>query len=429
MTTEYLLNLEAREGGTVNRRAFLRTMAAGTVAMSWPQQLSLHAAEMRKREMSCILLWMNGGPSQFDTFDPKPDHVHGNGVPVIRTAVPGIQIAASWPKTAAVMKDAAIIRSMTSAEGDHQRGVIHLLTSYRLDPLIKYPRLETIVAKEIGDPMGDLPNFVLVGGGGGDEGFLGVKHAPFVVNGAGGVPANIHPGGGMTPQRLDKRVELMKKLERDYAASGHQALVTDRQGLYDQNKRMMLSPKLKAFDVRQEPNFAKARERYGNTSFGESVLMARRLVEHGVTCVTVTIGSWDTHGNNKVAQKRLSDTVDPALGALLSDLKERGRLDRTLVIWMGEFGRTPKIDEDANGRGHWPHVFSVVLAGGGIKGGQVIGASTPDGTAVKDRRVTVPDLHCTIYKALGIDPRKRNRANSQRDAELVRGGEAVGELL
>jgi hypothetical protein len=449
MESTQALNTQPGTGNLVNRRGFLKSLTAGVAGgmmLNWNQQIALHADFLRKRDMALIVLWMAGGPSQFDTFDPKPDlrpdfkkyrggGPNGGGVPVTQTAVPGIQIAASWPKTAAIMKDVAVVRTMTHRQGDHQLGAIYGMTGYPADPVIKYPRLETVVAKEIGSPDNDLPTFIKMGVDNHairlGPGYLGRQYDGLQLKKAGELPENVGLAG-VTPQRLANRVELMKELERDYAASGHEALVREHQDLYKNSKRLMLTSKLKAFDLRQEPDFAKTRERYGNTQFGDEVLLARRLVEHGVTTVFVAKGGWDTHGDNTNSCKKLSAIVDPALAALLSDLKDRGRLDRTLVLWMGEFGRTPDYQGGSpgkEGRDHYPRAYSVALAGCGIKGGQVIGATTPDGKEVKDRPVTIEDLYCTIYKALGIDPRKRNQASADRSPQLVRGGEPVNELF
>jgi uncharacterized protein (DUF1501 family) len=217
----------------------------------------------------------------------------------------------------------------------------------------------------------------------------------------------------------------MGKLEKDFADAGGEQLVIDHKAVNDTAARMVLSPHLKAFDLSQEK--AKVRDAYGRTPFGQGCLLARRLVETGVTCVEVVSNGWDTHQNNYDGHKRLAGGVDPGYATLLSELKERGLLEKTLVIWMGEFGRTPRINGN-KGRDHYPRAFNAALAGAGVKGGQVIGATDRNGTSVSKRPVTVPDLFCTLYQALKINPRKNNHA-AGRPIRIIEGGNAVKEVF
>jgi uncharacterized protein (DUF1501 family) len=220
-------------------------------------------------------------------------------------------------------------------------------------------------------------------------------------------------------------LKLMDKLEKDFAEGGGEALVADHRELNHTAARMVLSPRLAAFDLGKEK--AAVRDRYGRTPFGQGCLLARRLVEAGVTFVEVVSSNWDTHRDNFTGHKNLAGTVDPAFAALVGDLKERGQLGRTLVVWMGEFGRTPRINA-LGGRDHYPRVCNVALAGAGVKGGQVIGATDGKGMGVEERPVSVPDLFCTLCAALRIRPRKQNLANG-RPIKIVEGGEAVKEVF
>jgi uncharacterized protein (DUF1501 family) len=432
MTLQSLMHVRTSGAGVVSRRSFLRRVAVGTAAglgvLGWKDAVTLHADELRKNGMACILLFMRGGPSQFETFDPKPGKDHGGPTKAIPTAVSGIDIAEHWPQTAKVMKDIALIRSMTNKEGEHQRATYQMHTGYVPLASIKHPSLGAIVASEIAPPEFDLPHFVSVGNrfttiG---SGFLGMQYAPFVVQNAQQMPTNVELPGGVNDKRFTRRLGLLKDLEQDFADAGGAPRVEEHRAVYESARQMVLSPQLKAFDVSREKDAV--RDRYGRNAFGQGCLLARRLVESGVTFVEVESNGWDTHQDNFNRVKSLADGVDPAFAALVGDLKERGMLDRTLVIWMGEFGRTPRVNPNT-GRDHYPRAFNVALAGGGVRGGQVVGRTSDDGTDVKERPVTVADLFCTFCQALKINPRKENIGTLGRPIKLVDGGAPVKELF
>jgi hypothetical protein len=326
------------------------------------------------------------------------------------------------------MKDLAVVRSMTNKEGEHQRATYQLHTGYVPMGSVKYPSFGSVVAAELGTPEFDLPHFVSIGNRAATigSGFLGMSVAPFVVTNAAQMPNNVALPQGVNPKRFGRRLDLLEGLEQDFAEAGGGPRVEDHRSLYGNAKQMVLSPRVKAFDVSQESDAV--RDRYGRTPFGQGCLLARRLVEEGVTFVEVESNGWDTHQDNFSRVKTLSEAVDPAFAALIGDLKERGLLDRTLVIWMGEFGRTPRINPNT-GRDHYPRAFNLALAGAGIKGGQVIGATSADGTEVKSRPVRVPDLFCTFCQALKINPRKENMSTLGRPIKIVDGGTPVKELF
>lgn len=431
MTAQILDHVQMSKAGALNRRTFLRGLTAGALGtgmLGWKDQLTLHAEELRKRGMACILLFMRGGPSQFETFDPKPGSKVGGPTKAISTAVNGIEIAEHWPNMAKVMKEVAIVRSMTNREGQHQRATYQLHTGYVPAGGIKHPTFGSAVASEIAPDDFDLPHFVSIGNRFNtlSSGFLGMKFAPFVVGNPTQMPNNVSLPNGITPRRFERRVELMKDLEEDFAKSGGERLVESHRILYEGAAQMVKSPRMTAFDVSKEKT--SVREKYGQNAFGQGCLLARRLVESGVTFVEVMSNGWDTHNDNFNRVKTLSNQVDPATAALISDLKERGMLDRTLVIWMGEFGRTPRIN-GRTGRDHYPRAFNLALAGGGIKGGQVIGKTTADGTTVAERPVRVEDLFCTFCKSLKINPRKENLSLEGRPLKIVEGGKTVEELF
>ncbi|MFV0445403.1 MAG: DUF1501 domain-containing protein [Planctomycetaceae bacterium] len=410
----------------VTRRSFLHRVSAGAIAagsLSFVDLLSLQADELRRQGRAIILLWMAGAPSQFETFDPKPDHENGGGTAAIKTTVPGIQIAQGWEQTARVMDDLAIVRSMTNKEGNHQRATYQLHTGYIPSGSVKHPSFAACVAQQRRDPQLDLPSVVSVGATEG-AGFLGVDYEPFVVQNPGQMPANV--GSPVGTQRLERRLSLFNRLESNFAARGGKTVVENQKQLYDKAAGLVLSPQTRAFDISAEPQ--RLRSEYGDTNFGKGCLLARRLVEAGVTFVEVRMNGWDTHDDNFGRTKTLAGEVDPAFATLIRDLKSRGMLDRTTVVWTGEFGRTPRVNA-RDGRDHYPRVFSSVLAGGGIRGGQVIGASSADGSAVEDRPVTVPDFLCSLCHSLQINPRHENISPLGRPMKVVDGGEVVTELF
>jgi uncharacterized protein (DUF1501 family) len=251
-----------------------------------------------------------------------------------------------------------------------------------------------------------------------------VKFAPFVVTDPTKPPDNLTPP--VAAGRLGRRLELLKELEAPLSRTGAAPLVRDHQTLYDQTARLALSPRTAAFDLNREPT--KTRDQYGRSAFGQGCLMARRLVEAGVPFVEVQSPGWDTHANELPSLKKLIPPVDQGTAALLADLKARGLMERTLVVWMGEFGRTPRVNTAA-GRDHYPQAFTVALAGAGVQAGRVIGATDKDGVAVADRPVTVSDLFCTFCKALAIDPRHENESNVGRPLKVVERGQPVDEVF
>jgi hypothetical protein len=414
----------------VHRRDFLRVAAAAGVTaggMSWTDAICLSTEQLRERGMACILLWMGGGPSQFETFSPKPGHSNGGETKAISTAVAGIQIADSLPRVARVMNELAIIRSMTSKEGSHPRASFLLHHGYLPMGGVKFPTLGSHVAHQIGDPNFDLPNFVRIGGRSsesGGAGFLGVDYDPLVLQNPERRPENTEP---LTrDDRHARRLWLLDSIESNFGAAEGADIVADHRKLIRKSSRMILSPRMTAFDLDKESD--KMRDAYGRTRVGAGCLLARRLVEAGVTFVELDVGGWDTHEDNFNRVRERNALIDGPMAQLVTDLDERGLLERTLVIWMGEFGRTPQINPRA-GRDHFPRAFNVVLSGGGIRGGQVVGETDSGGNEVTDRPVTVSDLFRTIYSALGIDANHENVSRIGRPIKLVDGGEVIHELL
>jgi hypothetical protein len=414
----------------VHRRDFLRVAAAtgaAAGAMSWTDAICLSADDLRKRGMACILLWMGGGPSQFETFSPKPGHANGGETKAISTSVSGIQIADTLPNCARVMDNLAIVRSMTSKEGSHPRASFLLHHGYLPMGGVKFPTLGSQVAHQIGDAKFDLPSFVRIGGrrtdaGGG--GFLGVDYDPFVLQNPEAKPENTQPA--TRDERYARRLKMLDRVEADFGALEGADIVADHRKLIRKSSEMILSPRMEAFDLAKESD--KMRDAYGRTQFGAGCLLARRLVEAGVTFVEVNLEGWDTHEDNYNRTKARNEIFDQPMAQLITDLRQRGMLDRTLVIWMGEFGRTPRINARA-GRDHYPRAFNLVLAGGGVRGGQVLGETDAGGVEVTERPVTVNDLFRTVYTTLGIDADHENMSRIGRPIKLVDGGEVIRELL
>ena len=417
---------------TLSRRGFLYGASAAAVAAgtNFRDVMSLRADELRQQGRAMILLFMQGGPSQMETFDPKPGTEHGGPTTAISTAVSGIQIAEGWEQTAKQMKDIAIIRSMTNKEGEHQRAVYQMHTGYIPSGSVKHPSLGANIAKELAPPTErDLPAVVSIGDRGGNgmgAGFLGVDYEPFHIAGpsVGNMPDNVAPTVG--DKRFTRRLGLLDKLEGEFAARGGETVVSNHRRIYDKSAKLVLSPLTKTFDLSQES--AETKERYGKSDFGKGCLLARRLIETGVTYVEVRLNGWDTHQDVFDGVKGLASKCDPALAALIADLKERGLFEKTLIVWTGEFGRTPKINP-RTGRDHWPRNFNALMAGGGIKGGQVIGESAKDGMGVLKDPVSVSDLFNSICKSLDINPTKENMSPIGRPLKIVDGGRPVSQLF
>ena len=424
------VDLNLRQGRIVRRRDLLRAipLAAGlTGSLSWPDLMALHASQLRQRGMACILLWMQGGPSQFETFSPKPDHSNGGDTQAISTAVAGLQISDNLPQTAEVMDEVCLIRSMTSREGSHPRATYLLHTGYLPTASVKYPTFGSIVAKQNGNPTSDLPSFVRIGARGRRSpgaGLLGVEHDPFNITDPRRAPDNT--AVPTAESRYRRRLGLLSKLESEYEQSGGEKQVGDHRKLYEKASQLVLSPRMNAFDVAREPD--RVRESYGDSQFASGCLMARRLIEAGVTFVEVHAGNWDTHQDNFNRSKELCGQIDQPYAALIRDLRGRGLLDRTLIVWMGEFGRTPRINP-RGGRDHYPRAFSAALAGGGVRGGQVIGATDAGGQTVADRPVGVADLFRTLCHSLKIDADGENMSSIGRPIPFVDGGELVDEVF
>ena len=388
------------------------SLTAGGLLSGWLARLANAAEENTPK--SCILLWMAGGPSHLDTFDLKPDapkNIRGDFEP-IATSVPGIEISEYFPRLAKQMEHAALLRGMSTVESDHQLASYHVHTGYQKRAGgIAFPSLGSIVSRELGQRDFPLPNFVCVGNGARSatrSGFLGPDHQPLDVTNPDRGTDFLDPLTSTT--EFQRQYDLLRRFDTAFQETYRADAAVAHRATVDRAVKLMTSKQKQAFDLTQESD--EVRERYGKGSFGQGCLMARRLVETGVRFVEVVSGDgvgWDTHRDNFPRTKALSQDVDVGMSALLEDLHERGRLDSTLVIWMGEFGRSPQTTS-GGGRNHWARAWSSVLAGGGIRGGQVIGKTDRTASEVIDRPISVVDFLATVCSQLGIDHKKNNRA-------------------
>lgn len=401
------------------------------------------SAQPMRTAKSCILLWLDGGPSHLETFDLKPDapaEVRGPFAP-IATSVPGISICELLQETAKLTQHLSIIRSMTSPLGEHGIANHYLLTGYKPTPSLQYPGFGSVVS-HVGTNATSLPaNVAIPEARGGGAGFLGESFAPFETKGDPSTPdfrvRNLELYPDVDEARLLRRRDFLQQFDRQQKAMESAGRLQPDATELDQAFRMITSQQAKqAFDLSQEPD--ELRAKYGPRMFGQSCLLARRLVERGVPFVTVTNTGWDTH-EGLITQLKLgysgakvgvglAPTFDLGFSALIADLADRGLLEETLVVGMGEFGRTPKLNT-RGGRDHWPRVFSVVLAGGGVRGGQVIGSSDRVGESPSDNPVTPADLAFSIYSLLGIDPHRELRTSDGRPIPINQGGQMIKGLV
>ncbi len=388
--------------------------------------LARAAEKERTPAKSVIVLWMGGGPSQLETFDPKPGTNIAAGTKAINTTSKGVQLASGLDQLADQMQHLALVRSLWSKEGDHERGTYTVKTGYRPDPTVIHPSLGAIVCHDTPGAGVEIPRHVSImpnewparGGA------FGAEFDAFKVFD----PKDKVPD--VTPQvpneRFDQRLEDLKVVEEAFAKGrGKRVEATGHKETMERARKMMSSDQLKAFDVSLEPSAV--RKEYGDSPFGRGCLAARRLIEVGVRCVEVTLTGWDSHANNHEICMRLKGVLDPGFAALIRDLKARGTLKDTVILCIGEFGRTPQMNA-LSGRDHWPHSFSAALAGGSIRGGVVVGESDPAGGKEPKDKQPVANLHATVLKALGINWEKTFRSSIGRTFRRSE-GEPIKELV
>jgi hypothetical protein len=410
-----------------SRRDALRLALAGGSLTGWLPVLAARPAAATARARACIVLWMDGGPPHTDTFDMKPDVAECGIYKDIPTAVPGIRVSELLPKFAGQMAHAAVVRGMSTVENEHLRARVHLRTGYRSGQGgLTYPSLGSIASEAIGEPDFPVPNYVAVADvrdRSHGPGFLGPRHQPLFVHDPKRGVENLRAMVALPA--VDGRLGLLDELERGFAGEYQVPLSQTHRSVYERAVRLMRTEKARAFDLTLEP--LKTRAAYGESSFGQGCLLARRLVETGVKYVEVGLGGWDTHFENNEAVKRLCGTLDQSMTTLVTDLKLRGMLDSTLVIWMGEFGRTPTFK--GKGRDHYARAWSTVFMGGGVAGGRVVGRTDATGATVADRPVSAADFFATVCELLGIDyETERDTPGGRPLPRVEKGGKPVREL-
>jgi len=424
----------------MKRRHFMQhvaTAAATIPALSFLNHLRANAATVRANQKACILMWMGGGPPTIDLFDLKPGSKNGGEFSPIDTSAPGVQICEHLPETAKVFQDLSLIRSMSTREADHNRGRYYMHTAYVPNPTVTHPTFGSVVSHALSPERTSLeiPAFVSIGGGSGDAGFLGMTHAPFAVDSSGRIR---NEPTKENKRRLPARLTMLEEIESGFIKSRRGDLPKDHLNVYRNAVDLMTSPQMAAFDANQaaptlglQAESDQIRELYGQNAFGRGLLMARRLVEVGVPFVEVNMGGWDLHQNvfQRLQNQKLPE-LDQGIAGLVQDLKQRGMLDDVVIVWMGEFGRTPRINQNV-GRDHWAASWTTMLGGGGLNNGRAIGATDRDGIRITDdSKAFLPgDVWATVAYALGIPLNTQHTSKRGRPMKLANGGTPIKELI
>jgi len=437
-----------------SRRQWLRAASLGLLGASasgWFPLLADQLAADPQRRRHCILLWMTGGPTQTDTFDMKPGHTNGGQFKEVATKVPGLRFSEHLPKLGEMADRLAVVRSLSTKEGDHGRGTFVVRTGQKPLGPIQYPTIGSSLSKSLAREDDAVPHYVSISPyrafnqAAYSPGFLGPRYAALTVGATDGLQTAAQQAAagyaelkvddltpGVDRSQFGGRVDLWRKLESGFVASHRGASPAAHQTVYERALKLMDSSAAKAFDLSEEP--AAVRDAYGRGRFGQGCLMARRLIESGVSFVEVTLGSlsentfgWDTHLNNFPAVKNLSGELDAGWGMLMKELADRGLLDSTTILWIGEFGRTPTINPQG-GRDHFPAAWTCVFAGGGIKGGQAYGKTSESGQEVVEGKVDVPEILATLCSAVGVDPDEKNISEQGRPIKIAE-GKAIREIL
>jgi hypothetical protein len=419
----------------VSRRGFLTAAAAGGTAafadMTGLQALAVPAIarELRRNQKHCILLWLAGGASQLETWDPKPGAVTGGPFRAIQTSTPGLHISELMPRMARRMKDTCVIRSLNTRNGDHGGGSRLMMRGRAGEAALDYPDLGAVLSRELGQPDSQVPDYVSFyfategrHNVPGHPGFLGARYGAMDLY-TSMIPENIR-AAGISPEDHHAREALREFMSGRFERGRMSSAVDSHHQAYQRVRGLMASERL--FDIAREPQ--RIRDQYGPTLFGQQCLAARRLVEAGVPFVRVGRAWWDSHGQNFETHQELAPELDYVMATLLDDLEARGLLQHTLVITLAEFGRTPNINSQL-GRDHFASAWSCTLSGAGIRGGSVYGRTDPSGNRVAEGEVNAARLFATIYRALGISHRKNYYVGSRPVPLTDPGTEPVREVL
>lgn len=413
----------------MTRRHFMQHMAGSSAAaaasITLGSAIQANAAELRKNRKSAILLWMGGGPATIDIWDLKPGAPTGGPFQPISTSG-DMQICEHMPMVAKQMNHLSIIRSMSTREADHNRGRYYMHTGFVPNPNIEHPGYGSVISHELIDqrPELEIPPFVSVGGASTGPGFLGMAWSPFAVSSNGRI-RNLQMQ--IDDNRLLQRMAALDAIESGFAQRTGDLPASEHAKVLKKTLDLMTSDQMQAFKVEQEPEEMK--ERYGTNNFGQGCLLARRLIEVGVPFVEVDLGGWDNHqGVHPILKDNKLPQLDRAMSALVEDLAQRELLQDTVVIWMGEFGRTPRINQNA-GRDHFARAWSCVVGGGNLKGGLAIGETSSDGSAVESEPFSSEDLMTTVCKGLGISTDKTFTSKNGRPMKIAGGGKVISDLV
>lgn len=412
----------------MSRRHFLNHLAGASAftlpALTLTRSIEAAAPALKRRHKSAILLWMGGGPPTIDLWDLKPGAPTGGPSKTIATSG-DLEISSLMPEMAKQMHHYAVVRSMSTREADHMRGTYYLHTGYVPNPNVVHPSYGAMVAHEL-EPLTqglEVPPFVSIGGPSEGPGFLGMAYAPFQVDQSGAVRNLSMP---TDPRRMADRIALLDTIESRFVAEKRGGPAEDHAKVLAKTRSLLTSKQMEAFRVQAEP--AEMVARYGDTGFGRGCLLARRLVEAGVPFVEVDFGGWDLHQNCFDSLERKLPEMDKAMAALTQDLEARGMLGDTLILWMGEFGRTPAINSTA-GRDHYARAWSAVVGGAGVRGGQAIGKTSADGARVETTPYSAEDLMASACQALGISLQTTYTSNNGRPMKIAGGGKPIAELF
>ncbi len=415
----------------MNRRHFMSHMAMGGAAAVGASQFLAHleanAAQVSGKK-ACILVWLGGGPPTIDMWDLKPGSKNGGEFKPVSTKG-DLQISEHMPETAKMMSDLSVVRSMSTREADHGRGTYFMHTAYVPNPTVVHPTFGSVVSYEIGQKRKELeiPAFVSIGGGGMSPGFLGMSHAPFVVDSNGRIQNADLDDSSMN--RLGKRLGILSAVEDTFIKSDRGDIGQAHKDVYSKAVNLMTSKQMEAFKVDKEPQAV--RDMYGpaNSQFGRSMLMARRLVEVGVPFVEVSLGGWDLHQDvfNTLKNQRLP-VLDKGIAGLTADLKQRGLLEHTNIVVMGEFGRTPRINANT-GRDHWAQSWSVLVGGGSLQGGRAIGETDEDGMRIVSESYLPGDIWASIAYSMKIPLDTVHTSTRGRPMKLANGGTPIKGLI
>jgi hypothetical protein len=393
---------------------------------AWEENQAVREPKAR----SVIYLYMSGGMTHVDTFDPKPENKEVQGpLEVIEGATSGMRFGQHLIKTAKQSRHLCLINSMTTTQGAHEQGDYFMHTSYEMRGTIQHPSLGSWVSRELGRRNPELPASVLINGGSRhpERGYFEMKHQPLRVDNPNEGLAHAKRPQNIEASRYDKRMELLGKFNSSYEKRHQTKAVKDYKESYDAALKLMSSRDLEAFDLSKENETLKAA--YGENEFGQGCLLARRLVERGVRFAEVQLGGWDFHNDCFGRLEEKAPVLDNALGTLIEDLHQRGMLEDTMVVLATEFGRTPNINNRELGRDHFPKAFSGMIAGGGAKGGHIHGKTDKDAKNVVESAMSPMDLNATIAYAMGLDTKKVIYSPSKRPFQVAHKGKPVLELF